>query len=309
MTPVYHGLTRRRRAGLDGFKVLTCRRARRNICQHVIWSRVLLLKSFSGASIRRVIDRANARVPEHAHDWPVLSLFVLGAYTNHTELGELAISSPSAILYRAGAAHRNDVSGAGFEQIEVEFDPAWLSGVDDPGTPVQRWIGGRSGALARLLAQQCSRDLSEEQLRAALRGLIECGAGERRRATPSWLDCIERRLQADPAASVATLANEVGRHPSWLGAAYRLIRGEGIQDSAARIRVERAARQLRETDVSLAWVASDAGFCDQSHMNRTFRRVLGRTPAAVRQERYDLRQTNMRLTAAPRAIQSLTSST
>jgi AraC-like DNA-binding protein len=250
----------------------------------------LLLKSFSGASIRRVIDRANARVPEHAHDWPVVSLFVIGAYTNHTELGELAISSPSAVLYRAGARHRNDVSSAGFEQIEIEFDPAWLPEANSPGAPVRRWIGGRSGALARLLAQQCSRDLSEEQLRAALRGLIECGGGDQRRAPPSWLGEIERRLQSDPAASVAGLAEEVGRHPSWLGAAYRLTRGEGIQDTAARLKVERAARMLRETDVSLAWVAGDAGFCDQSHMNRTFRRVLGRTPSVVRAERYDLRQ-------------------
>jgi AraC family transcriptional regulator len=258
----------------------------------------LLLKSFSGASIRRVIDRANARVPEHAHDWPVVSLFVIGAYTNHTELGELAIASPSAILYRAGATHRNDVSPAGFEQVEIEFDPAWLRSPGDPDMPVQRWIGGRSGSLARLLAQRCSGDASEEQLRAALRRLIECGAAERRRATPSWLSRIERRLQADPAASVTGLANEVGRHPSWLGSAYRLTWGEGIQETAARIRVERAARLLRETDVSLAWVASDTGFCDQSHMNRTFRRVLGRTPAAVRRERSDLRQAGPRLPAA-----------
>jgi AraC-like DNA-binding protein len=257
----------------------------------------LLLKSFSGASIRRVIDRANARVPEHAHDWPVVSLFVIGAYTNHTELGEVAISSPSAILYRAGAAHRNDVAHAGFEQIEIEFDPAWLRGANSPRVPVQRWIGGRSGALARQLAQQCGRELSEEQLRAALHRLIECGAGDRPRAMPSWLGLIDRRLRVDPAASVAGLATEVGRHPSWLGATYRLTTGEGIQDTAARLRVERAARLLRETDVSLAWVASDAGFCDQSHMNRTFRRILGRTPAAVRRERYDLRQAAARLPA------------
>lgn len=261
----------------------------------------MLLKSFSGASIRRVIDRADARVPEHAHDWPVLSLFVIGAYTNHTEAGELAICSPSAILYRAGAAHRNDVSPAGFEQIEIEFDPAWLQGADCPGGPVQRWIGGRSAALARLLAQQCGREVSEEQLQAALRRLVECGAAERRRATPSWLRRVERRLQADPAASVTGLANEVGRHPSWLGAAYRLSRGEGIQETAARIRVEHAARLLRETDVSLAWVASDTGFCDQSHMNRTFRRVLGRTPSAVRRERFHLRQAGPRPPAATRS--------
>jgi len=250
----------------------------------------LLLKSYDGASIRRVIDRANAHVPEHAHDWPVVSLFVIGAYTNHTDLGELAISSPSAILYRAGAAHRNEVSPAGFEQIEIEFDPEWLGCGNIADAPVQRWVGGRMGALARSLAQLCNRDPCEEQLRAGLRRLITGGAAEDRRSPPAWVGWIDRRLQADPAVSIAGLAREIGRHPSWLGTAYALIRGEGILDTAARIRVERAARLLRESDAPLAGVASDAGFCDQSHMNRTFRRVLGRTPSAVRTDRVDLRQ-------------------
>lgn len=250
----------------------------------------LLLKSYTGAAIRRVIDRANARVPAHAHDWPVVSLFVIGAYTNHTDLGELAISSPSAILYRAGAPHRNEVSSEGFEQIEIEFDPAWLGGANTAGAPVQRWIGGRIGALARSLARQCNGDLSEERLREGLRRLIEAGADDNRRAPPPWVGLIDRRLQTDPAISVTGLAREIGRHPSWLGTAYALSKGEGILDAAARVRVERAARLLRETDVALARVASDAGFCDQSHMNRTFRRILGRTPSAVRGDRVGFRQ-------------------
>lgn len=250
----------------------------------------MLLKSFNGASISRVIDRANAHVPEHAHDWPVVSLFVIGAYTNHTDLGELSISSPSAIFYRAGAAHRNEVSSAGFEQIEIEFDPQWLGCGSMAAAPVQRWVGGRMGALARSLAQLCNRDPSEEQLRAGLRHLIAGGAAADRRAPPAWVGWVDGRLQTDPAVSVTGLATEIGRHPSWLGTAYALAKGEGIRDAAARLKVERAARSLRETDLSLAWVASDAGFCDQSHMNRTFRRVLGRTPAAVRSDRVALRQ-------------------
>ena len=85
-----------------------------------------MLRELSGASVRRVIDRKEAQLPEHAHDWPVLSLFVLGSYANHTEFGETRIAGPSAILYRAGASHRNVVGSVGFEQIAIEFDPAWL---------------------------------------------------------------------------------------------------------------------------------------------------------------------------------------
>jgi AraC family transcriptional regulator len=87
-----------------------------------------MLRNLGGATVRRVVDRSHAQVPEHAHDWPMLSVFVLGRYSNQTELGETAIAGPSLILYRAGAAHRNTVGSVGFEQIEIEFDPAWLGG-------------------------------------------------------------------------------------------------------------------------------------------------------------------------------------
>lgn len=61
-------------------------------------------------------------------------------------------------------------------------------------------------------------------------------------------------------------------------------------ETAARFRLERAAHLLRETDQTAAGVALEAGFCDQSHMNRTFRRLLGRLPSEVRNDRSEFRQ-------------------
>jgi AraC family transcriptional regulator len=102
---------------------------------------------------------------------------------------------------------------------------------------------------------------------------------------------IHRRLRDDSTLAIHELAREVGRHPSWLGSAYRTATGEGPLDAAARFRVERAACSLRETNHSCAYIAHEAGFCDQSHMNRTFGRLLGRTPSEVRADRTAFRQT------------------
>jgi AraC-like DNA-binding protein len=249
-----------------------------------------LLQSFSGASVRRVIDRSNARVPEHAHDWPVLSIFVMGGYFNQTELGEMFIAAPSAILYRAGSSHRNIIGSVGFEQIEIEFDAAWLGRALIPDAPVSQWLGGRAGAEARALAQLCVPETNEERLRAALQRFVERAGSATGRDPPGWVGRITRRLCADASLRVTELAQEAGRHPSWLGTAYRQAIGEGLLETAARFRIERAARLLRETDQPCARIAVEAGFCDQSHMNRTFRRVLGRLPSAVREERRGFRQ-------------------
>jgi AraC-like DNA-binding protein len=246
------------------------------------------LRNFSGAKIRRAVDRSHTRIPEHAHDWPVLSLVVLGSCSNETELGKNFVAGPSAILFQAGAAHRNVVGPQGFEQIEIEFDPAWLGFM--PNVPVSRWLNGRAGAEVRSLVHLCGTEGSEEQLRAALRRFMEGADIAPERDPPDWVAEIARRLDGDATLQVNELAKTMGRHPSWLGTAYKRATGEGLQETAARLRVERAARLLRETDQPFAMIAADAGFCDQSHMNRTFRRVLDRLPSDVRSDRVAFRQ-------------------
>jgi AraC family transcriptional regulator len=250
-----------------------------------------MLRRFSGATVRRVIDRSDARVPEHAHDWPVLSIFILGCYLNETELGETLIAGPSVILYQAGAAHRNIIGAVGFEQIEIEFDAAWLGRALMPATPVSRWLGGYVSAEARGLARLCVGEADEEGFRAALRRFVQSANSQAAREAPSWVHVIHRHLRDDPTMAVTDLARELGRHPSWLGTAYRNATGEGLTETAARFRVERAARSLRETNHTCAYIAHEAGFCDQSHMNRTFRRLLGRRPSEVRHDRTAFRQT------------------
>lgn len=252
----------------------------------------MILKRFPGVAIRRVIDRSDARVAEHAHNWPLVSLFVMGAYSNCTEIGESFISSPSVIFYRAGAAHANVVSSRGFEQLAIEFDPAWLGQEWLPNLPVRRWIGGCVAAQARALVQLCNGELSEQRLLAELRRFMASAVRSVDRAPAGWARLVEQRLRAGAAVSVAALAKEFRRHPSWLGAAYKSAMGEGILRTAARLRVERAAHLLRETNFSYAEIAGEAGFYDQSHMTRSLLHILGRLPSAVRRDRQEFRQTS-----------------
>jgi transcriptional regulator GlxA family with amidase domain len=96
-------------------------------------------------------------------------------------------------------------------------------------------------------------------------------------------------LREDATLKISDLAIEAHRHPSWVGSVYRQAIGEGLQETASRLRVERATRLLRETGQPFSSIALEAGFCDQSHMNRTFQRILRRSPAAVREDRRDFR--------------------
>jgi AraC family transcriptional regulator len=204
-----------------------------------------MLGKLSGASVRRVVDRSHARIPEHAHDWPVLSIFVLGRYSNQTELGEMVIAGPSAVLYRAGAAHRNIVGSIGFEQIEIEFDPAWIGCSLIPDAPVSRWLGGSTGAEARTLGRLCGQVMDEDQLRSVLQRFLQRASSQIAHGPRIWVETATQRLREDTTLRVCDLANEMRRHPSWLGTASRRATGEGLLETA-RFRIERSMLVARD---------------------------------------------------------------
>jgi AraC family transcriptional regulator len=49
-----------------------------------------------------------------------------------------------------------------------------------------------------------------------------------------------------------------------------------------QVRVAHVKALLRDSDRDLALIAMDAGFFDQSHMTRVFRRLTGVTPGVFR---------------------------
>jgi AraC family transcriptional regulator len=245
------------------------------------------LRRFAGAHAHRLVDAPGAALGEHAHDWPVLSIFVAGQVENRSELGTYVIDSPWVILYGAGAPHANRIGVSGFEEIQIEFDPTWLgmSRIDELRRPCQ-WMGGEVAAAGRRLgALWCDAATSESRLReASTIFLAAAQRAERRTPPPLWMTRAICRIKEQPTISAEELGSEFGLNVHWLRQVYRVARGEGIHETARRAKVEAAATMLRQTSLGAAEISAVAGFCDQSHMIRCFLSVLGRTPFEVRSE-------------------------
>lgn len=92
---------------------------------------------------------------------------------------------------------------------------------------------------------------------------------------------VRRAISVTPIGT-AQLAKQLRLHPAWLARAYLHATGESIQATIRRHKVERAMALIRTTSLSLAQIAADTGFCDQSHMVRNFHAVVGRSPKVVR---------------------------
>ena len=86
---------------------------------------------------------------------------------------------------------------------------------------------------------------------------------------------------------VRTLTNQdlayvVRLSPGHFSRAFKSSFGEPPQDYLRRLRIEAAKKMMRASTESLASVAVECGFSDQSHFCQLFRRLIGISPAAWR---------------------------
>lgn len=245
---------------------------------------------FGGATLRRILHPPRQAIAAHAHDWPVLSVYRLGAYLEQGECGRsVQFDGPSVVFHPAGSAHADQIGASGLETLSLSFDPDWLPKPTRCVLPAQTcWItGGTLMPLAGRLADAlCAGRLSEAEVRARVGQFLLAlhTSVAKPTSAPDWAPAVLAGLDEPEPAPTVELAHRLKLHPAWLARAWRHWRGEGLVDSLRRRRVERAVLLLRGSTTPLAQVAVDCGFCDQAHMNRCFRQVLGRTPLAVRGE-------------------------
>jgi AraC family transcriptional regulator len=144
---------------------------------------------------------------------------------------------------------------------------------------------------ATLLAHRVSRELERPDAYTplALEGLaLELTAAARRQHDNGLpeprLDAVREMIVQDLSSppSLSQIAREIGLHPSHLARAFRARYGESIGEYGRRLRLEWSAQRLVRSDEALASIAARAGFADQSHFTREFKRRFGVTPGAYR---------------------------
>jgi AraC family transcriptional regulator len=246
-----------------------------------------------GAIASLTVLGAERSVPAHVHANPYLALHVLGGYRECDEDGEAIISGPAAMFFPAGSAHRMAIGAQGLVTVIVEFDSDrlrhTLGGSVGPRR-ARRWIGGEVGRRASRLARAWLFGASDSQRFGMTEAFLRSAFSHTPdRPAPPWLEEVEALIAAQGDAwRIDALAARCGVSRPWLVRAYRQWRGEGLGEALRRRRVAAAAILLENADAPLADVAVQAGFCDQSHMNRAFVRLIGRTPGAVRAARLEL---------------------
>jgi AraC family transcriptional regulator len=94
---------------------------------------------------------------------------------------------------------------------------------------------------------------------------------------------VEENLDAQ--IRVGTLATISRLSRSYFSIAFKRSLGETLHAYLTRRRVARAQELMLMTDQVLSQIALDCGFCDQAHLSRVFRRLIGVAPNKWRRQR------------------------
>jgi AraC family transcriptional regulator len=242
----------------------------------------------------------HATLASHRHDRPLFGLMFDGAFRT-TILGrEVDYDAASAWSEPAEERHANIASPRGARVLIIQPSSGHADMTAIHGAIFDEVVHLRSAELlpdaARLEAECGIRDdlspVVVEGLALAL--LARAARLFRRSAThephPKWLLQAQEYLHAHclERITLGALARDVGVHPSRLAHEFRIRLRVSPGEYLRRLRIAWAAARLLDEESSIADIAVRAGFYDQSHFSRLFRRQLGMPPAAWRRS-HDVR--------------------
>jgi AraC family transcriptional regulator len=261
--------------------------------------------SYYGETVRRrrVADlvltetryAANAELPRHCHEHAYFCLVRRGGYAE-TYGTQLRTCGPMTLAYHPPQeVHAQQMGDAEVRSFNVEVTPPWWERLEGTAALRQRgtdFSGGPATVLGVRLHEEFRHfdDASplavEGLVLELLAAVVRSAAGEAEPKPPAWLLRVRDRLHdefADP-PRLADLATNAGVHPVYLAAAFRRHFRCTAGEYVRRRRIDWACKRLAEGELSLAEVALAAGFSDQSHFGRIFKRLVGLTPAAYRDQ-------------------------
>lgn len=224
----------------------------------------------------------------HTHDCIIVGFMAAGKFDLSFSRRGYDCGAGTTFVEPAGERHGNRIGIDGARVLVLEVSPAQAEGDlrryrDHLVAPSH----ARRDELLPLVRQLLGRleQPGDDSIESLAWELLDRAAHPALARRPDdWAEKLRDMLHANlhRPVKLTELAREVGVHRVHLGRVFRERFGESLGDYHRRLRLDWAAEQLKKDDVRIGDIALRAGFTDQAHFTRFFKRHTGRTPGVFR---------------------------
>ena len=238
--------------------------------------------------------RPGLALSQHRHSTSSLHCVLAGEYDEETTGHRVTIGRGQSLFKPPGLLHWNRIGDLGSMAVRIEFRPERLDAFEGSyptslmptENPMIYELARRmlfeirgSDPVAPMVVEGLCLEILSLLLRDSLR--VESQNADNRVS-----ECAEFiRSKFRESFTLSDISESLGVNRTQLAQEFRRVHNCTMGDYLRQVRVGHVMEQLEATDRALVKIAQSAGFSDQSHCTRTFKRLVGVTPAAWRTSR------------------------
>ncbi len=249
-------------------------------------------QAITGFVLTEFVQAPHRRLPWHEHASASVCFVVSGTYAERARGRELECPTWSMVFKPAAERHADVFGKSGGRCLLIEMLPDRSAEIElhtdiaaTPGLARSARLAGLGQVLYREFTNP--DDVSPLALEGGILEVLAEAARETRDevgSPPAWLrrarallhDHVNERL------TLASISRDVGIHPAHLARTFRKHYRRTIGEYVRGLRIERASRELADRTMAISEISLRAGFYDQSHFGRVFKRHTGVTPGQFR---------------------------
>lgn len=254
---------------------------------------VLGKKEVSGFVLAELAYPSGLKVPKHCHEVANFCIALQGSCNETLGKKSRDYKPRSMVFLPPEETHSLEFHASGLRCFTIEIAPIWLDRTRDYSLVLDRSVHVHGGILAHTLMKLYDEFRQMDEVSPlVIEGLtLELLARASRsqqnvqeRTPPRWLEQAKEFLLAHftEHLNLVTVSEAVGVHAVHLAREFRKHYHCTAGEYVRQLRIEYACSEMCRANLSLAEIALTAGFADQSHFSKVFKRFTGMTPAEYR---------------------------
>src|SRR6267142_2971495 len=260
----------------------------------IFFGRTHYCREVEGITLTESLYGPEVIIPPHEHAAAYFD-FVLEGFCREVVHGQARQRGRGSLAFHpAGEVHTNRWYDGAARCFHIQVGSALLDRLHGYSPNLDEPVSFAAG-FPQWLAQhvydefRCTDDVSALAVEGLTLELLAESARQSsrklERTPPRWLHQVHDLLHEGfrECLTLDGIAGAVGVHASHLARVFRQLHGCTVGDYVRNLRIEYACHRLRTSDDTLATVALAAGFSDQSHFSKLFKRRTGLSPAVFRE--------------------------